>query len=259
MKIENNNQINKIRRIIIIFIILIISVIINTDNLMSEEGFIVCYVDRFPYHYMKDGAIEGLVGKASDYAFKKSGLPFRWQETPAIRMMVMLKESPEKVAMVGWFKNSEREKVGKYSIPVYQDKPSTIIVKKENEKLRKIKSFKSLLSDKRLILLVKEGYSYGKDFDGMIKKYNTNTHKVTVDMVKMVQMINAGRGDYMFSTREEVEYLIKSSGVDRNEIAVETFADAPKGENRYIFFSKKVNDAEIQIINRYIQEYNNTK
>ncbi len=252
-------QISRIRHIFIVLIILLISVATNTDSLMGDEGFIVCYVDRFPYHYIKEGKIEGFVGKASDYAFKKSGFPFRWQETPAIRMMVMLKESQEKVAMAGWFKNSEREKIGKFSIPVYQDKPSTIIIKRDNEQLKKIKSFNSLLSDKKLTLLIKEGYSYGKDFDGMIKKYNTNTLKVTVDMVKMVQMINAGRGDYMFSTQEEVEYLIKSAGVDRNQIEVKTFSDAPKGEYRYIFFSKRVSDEEIRTINRYIKEYNDKK
>lgn len=206
---------------------------------------------------MENGIIRGVAGEAADYAFRKSGFSYRWQETPAKRMMAMLKDNAEKVVMVGWFKNSEREKIGRFSIPVYRDKHHMIISKTSNEIINSKKSFSSLLADNRLTLIIKDGYSYGKHLDELIKKDRTNTQKVTVDMVKMVQMINSGRGDYMFSTQEEGEYLIKSSGVHRKNVVLKTFPDSPPGEFRYLFFSKKVTDSEIRIINRYIREFNN--
>jgi polar amino acid transport system substrate-binding protein len=225
---------------------------------VDNETITVCYVDRYPYHYSTDGIIRGLVAEPADYALKKSSLSYRWQEMPAKRMMIIAKENKEKMAMVGWFKNPEREKIYKFSIPVYQDKTFLIIAKKGNENLKKNKSFKALLADRNLILLVKDGYSYGIVFDNLIKEKQTNTYKVTVDMIKMVQMINAGRGDYMFSNQEEGEYLIKSAGIPRENLIVKSYPDSPRGEYRYILFSRLVSEDEIKTINSYIKEYLDT-
>lgn len=235
--------------------ILVISLYGSITVFCEEEEFIICYVDRFPFHYMENGIIKGLIAEPTDYAFKKSGFSYKWQETPAKRMMILVQQNQHKVVMAGWFKNPEREKIGKFSSPVYQDRFHKVIIRKGNEKMEKINSFKSLLADKNLTLLVKDGYSYGKAFDSMIIRNNTNLHKVTVGMEKMVLMVQSGRGDYMFSTAEEGEYLIKLSGVDRNSVILRDFPDSPEGEFRYLLFSKKVSDEEIKVINRHLRDF----
>ena len=242
------------KKSIIVFITILL---INnaSSTAMENEEFHVFFVERFPYHYRDGSTIKGLIATPADYAFKKSGFSYKWHEMPAIRQMVLLKENRQKIVMVGWFKNPEREQFAKFSVPVYQDKPNGFLFKKENERIRRIRSFYDLFSDKSLVLLIKEGYSYGQGIDNAIKKYGTRTFKTTVDNVGMVRMIDAGRCDYMVTAREETDYMIKEAGLDYSSLTVTTYPDAPRTEMRYLLFSKMVSDEEIQELNRYIVEY----
>lgn len=221
----------------------------------QEEDFLLCYVDRYPYHYKDGTSVKGLIADPVNYAFKKAGLRYRWQETPAKRMIYLLAQNTGNIVMVGWFKNQEREKAGNFSIPVYTDKPSNIIVRRDNLRIMDVKSLKALFLDRTFSILVKDGYSYGAANDSLISRYKPLTYKVTVDMIGMARMIHTGRADYMFSTAEEGEYLINSSGAPAADLVLRSFPDSPDGETRYLLFSKKIKTEQIQVINKFIREY----
>ena len=58
----------------------------------------------------------------------------------------------------------------------------------------------------------------------------------------MLQMIQAGRADFMFLAEEEARYLVEQAGFNMSSFQLIRFPDMPLGEKRYIMCSKHVPD-----------------
>lgn len=228
-------------------------------SIFSQEIIQLLFNERPPY-MMSDGEgnVIGLTADVANYAFKMANINFVWVEMPSQRQLTMLSENKNEIAALGWFKNPDREKFAKYSIPIYQDRQISLLARKGNKQLSSYDSLDSFFADKSINLLIKDGYSYGSFIDEKLHKSQLIQQKTVGESIAMIRMIDAGRADCMFISPEEASVAIKTSGVKESSLELITFNDMPVGENRYIIYSQNVNDSTISQINNYIEEYIST-
>jgi ABC-type amino acid transport substrate-binding protein len=156
---------------------------------------------------------------------------------------------------VGWFKNPDREKFAKYTYHIYQDKPQIALAGADNEKLQNGITVDSVLSNPKLTLEVKDGYSYGSFLDGKIVQHKPVIDRTVNENINMLKKIHSKRADYFFIAPEEADGLIESSGLPKSDFKYVIFSDMPEGEKRYILCSQKVGDEVIEKLNTAITEY----
>lgn len=220
---------------------------------MAYSQVALHYNERPPYLVGKDGQLTGLTGSPAVAAFKAAGVTYTLQASSSARQLALIKENKGADCGIGWFKNEEREGFGKFTKPIYQDKPQIAMTAAKNAKVKDGAAVESILGDKSITLLVKQGYSYGKTLDAMIAKLQPKSTAVTVENVQMLQMIQAERADYMFVAPEEADGLVAAAGISAAEFRKANFSNAPNGENRYILCSKGVSDEIIGKLNSAIK------
>ncbi len=224
-------------------------------NSFSGNPITIYYVDRVPYHYMDDnGKVVGVVATPVIKAFQKAGVPFILQELPAKRIMVYLKENRPNICCIGWYKNPEREKFAKYSLPVYQNKSRIAVTQKNNELIPSGRTLETVFKTPKITLLIKDGYSYGKFIDEKIELFKPNIYKTTQENDQMLEMIFRGTNNYFFLSEEEADALIAQSRYQKDDFKYIRFSDIPVGLKRYILYSKQVDDRIISRIDRAISQ-----
>lgn len=221
----------------------------------TDEVITVHYHERVPYYVTGPYGVYGLCADPLKKAFKEANIPFRWQKTPAKRQLDILKENRGRECILGWFKSPQREKFARYTLYIYKDKPATALARADNDEITSGKSLEENLSNPHLVLLRKSGYSYGRFVDEKIAGLNPKQEVTTAENIGMLKMIHSKRADYFFIAEEEAEELIVSSGLPVTDFKQVKFSNMPEGNNRYILFSRKVEDEVIKKINKAIRKY----
>lgn len=209
----------------------------ETSNI---QAITVHFHDRRPFYMRSADEVHGLVADPIATAFEHADIPFKWQETPAKRQLDIIARNEDKSCAAGWFKTPEREAFATYTLPVYQDKPFVAVARADNEHLAETEILDRVLQERRLALLVKEGYSYGEYIDGRIKTFASRQVKTTADNRNILKMIENYRADYSFMTEEEAYDLLIFSGAQRTSFKLVHFSDMPPGNKRYIICSRRV-------------------
>ncbi len=222
----------------------------TTTNLITLH-----YNERPPYLITTDRGVVGLTGDPATIVFEKSDIPFQWKQTPSKRQIYILQQNSGRDCLVGWFKNVERERFAKYTLPIYQDKPQIALARADNDNIPANYTVGEILSNPKLILLVKDGYSYGDFLDGKIKEYDPKRTVTTVENSAMLRMVYARHADYFFIAPEEADGLITASEFDLQDFKYVHFRDIPYGEKRYILCSMQVEDSIIERLNTAIRQY----
>ena len=228
-------------------LLLTCSIPVNAENAIQ-----LYYYDRAPYAVTgSQGEVSGLLATPVANAFKQAGLPFQWKKMPFKRQLVTIKHNKKKACGIGWFKNPEREAFARFTDAIYQDKPAITISKKDNKALEQHRDLKGLFEDKKIRLLVKDGFSYGTYVDKSITNYDPETVSVVNSTnVQMLQMILSGRADYFFISEEEAEHIIMSAGYETSQFQLQHFPDMPASNHRYIACSQQVSPETIDLLNR---------
>ncbi len=221
----------------------------------GEEPLKILYNERQPYMAARGQEVTGLTADAAVYALRKAGVPYQWVEIPSARQLFMLQENKEPLAALGWYRNPERERFAKFSNHLYRDRQIAVLARVDNAKVAAAASVADLLGDRRITLLAKAGYSYGRFLDEWIAKLEPKVMRVTVENLSMIRMIGARRADYMFIAPEEAEATLAQSGVPPRDLRLITLPDMPPGEYRYLMFSQRVDDETIRRISHYLDEY----
>lgn len=229
---------------------------IEREQQAARSGTVILhYHDRKPYYFKGPEGVSGLCAKPAAAVFKEAGIPFRWQETPAKRQLDMIKANNRMECAVGWFKNPEREKFAKYTLPIYQDKPTVALARADNDRVLSRISIEQMFTDRGLRLLRKDGYSYGPFIDASITTYQPREVVTTADNFSMLKMIHSLRADYFFIAEEEAGQLITESSFSPSDFKYIHFSDMPEGNKRYIICSPKLPDELIERLNQSIREY----
>ncbi len=231
--------------------------LLPAPHLGVADGVItIHYHERAPYYYIEEtGKITGICVDPAALAFEKAGIPYRWQKTPAKRQLDILKENRGEDCILGWFKNPERETFARFSLPIYQDMPSIAIARADNRAITSGRSIAEILSNQKLTLLKKDGYSYGQLVDEKIAQLHPNQVVTSAENIEMLKMIHAKRADYFFIAKEEARWLVRSSGIPEADFKYIVFSDMPPGNQRYILFSQQVADDVLAKINAAIEKY----
>lgn len=221
----------------------------------KQDIITIHYHERSPYYMTGPLGIYGLCSDPVKIAFRKAGVKFRWQKTPAKRQLELLGENRAKECIVGWFKTSEREAFAKYSHYLYQDKPTIALARADNAKIISNRRIEETLLNENLILLRKNGYSYGRFIDSMISQFKPRQEITNSKNIGMLEMIYSGRADYFFISEEEALILTSTSGLLKTDFKFIKFTNVPDGNKRYLLFSKNVDNKVIDKIDEALAKY----
>ena len=207
------------------------------------------YHERPPYYMTGPLGVYGICVDPVKQAFSRAKIPFRWEKTPAKRQLDIVKSNQSKDCLIGWFKNPEREKFAKYSHFIYQDKPTIALARADNDKIISNRPLDETLVNSDLVLLRKNGYSYGSFIDTKITRLIPRQEMTNAENIGMLKMIYSRGADYFFISEEEASSLTATSGLLETDFKFIRFTDIPKGNKRYLLFSKQVADEVIEKIN----------
>lgn len=213
------------------------------------------YEERAPYAVSGEpGVVYGLTATVAADALNKAGILFEWKSMPFKRQIATIRSNKRNACGIGWFKKPEREEFARFSDVIYQDKPSIIISSADNDLIGEYAELGTLLASKSLKMLVKDSFSYGPYIDAQIKKYYPQTITVVNSTnIQMLQMILAGRADYLFSSEEEAKHMISSARFAPSQFRFHFFEELPAGNKRYIACSQQVPAEIIERINRALK------
>lgn len=203
---------------------------------------------RPPYMVLGgDGQISGLTADPAKAAFESAGVRYRWQQTPARRQLVLIENGAGLDCGVGWYKTPEREQFGKLSAPLYRDKPTVAIARKQFRHPET--SLGGLAADPAVRVVMKVGLTYGQDVVTIMSKAKAQVQMVTTEQTTLARMVASGRVDFMFSPQEEAEVLVADVERAGEGLKVLTFSDIREGGTRHILCSKRVSDDTIARLN----------
>lgn len=212
------------------------------------------YIQRPPYMMESGGELVGLTGGPSYQAFRQAKVPVVIKETPFARQLYYLEKNQGKDCMIGMFKKPEREAFGKYTKPVYQDRPQIIVTaKSQAARFARFQSVVDLFNDKSMVLFVKLAYSYGVPLDALIEKYQPNRIQTTDENLQMIKAVKLKPASYMFMAPEEASAAIEAAGYAHRDFARIQFSNMPEGEYRHLFCSRNVSDEVIHKLNAAIK------
>lgn len=218
----------------------------------ASRPITLSYHERPPFYITGDDYnLTGLVGQPAVSAFHRSGLKFIIQRTPPQRQLKNIQNNTERTCAVGWFKTLERERFSRFTLPIYQDRSTSVLTRANLNFPSRDLTITELLGLTDLTLLIKSGYSYGKYIDQAIQKKQPNVITTSTDTEQMLNMIAADEADYFFIATEEAEIAIAKS--DTPEMfTLLLLSDMPEGNMRHIMCSKLVTEEEISRLNLVI-------
>ena len=186
----------------------------------------------------------GLVATPAAAALQAAGIAFRWQLTPSQRQLALVQGGQGLHCGVGWFRNPERAARGRFSAPLYRDRPFVALTRQGAGIGDGPFPVTALLRDEQLRLLVKEGYSYGAHVDRLLEARREAPMRTSVDPRQMAVMLQAGRADWMIVAPEEADAL-RLPG-----LKLVSLSDMPEGPTRHLYCSSDVPPDWIERIDR---------
>ncbi|MDM8545072.1 transporter substrate-binding domain-containing protein [Candidatus Venteria ishoeyi] len=237
-------------RLILLFIFYCFYSPLFAENTLPPLG--VYIYDRPPLFNIKDtDNISGIIAEPTAQVFEMAKVPFRWRITSSKAVLKKLEQNTQALCGTGWFKNTEREKFAKYSLPIYQDGARVIMIRANDAAVKKHTFFTHLFADNSLKAGLKKGYSYGPYIDDRIKELSPQVVMTNQGGEGMIRMLLKGRFDYFLLIQEQAEYLLSLPDY-QSQIELKTFKDIFPGCFRYILCSLKTDDNIMHRINQAI-------
>lgn len=218
-----------------------------------QAPLLLHYQDRPPYTQgHSDGSVRGLLATPVAAALSRAGVAWRWVQTPAQRQLAIVQNGTGPDCAIGWFRNPQREAVGKFSRALYRDRPLAALARR-SAALPNPSSLDDLLRSASLRLLVKDGFSYGARVDRLLQTLPAPRVTTTSETHLHVGMLLAGRADWMLVAPEEAEVLLSQAGARAESLQVVPLSDMDAGSERHLYCSPAVPDALLQRIDAALQ------
>jgi polar amino acid transport system substrate-binding protein len=214
------------------------------------------YQERPPYSLTgPDGHVQGLLATPAIRACQKAQLSCAWARTPGQRQLALIQVGQGWDCGLGWYRNAEREALGRFSAPLYQDRPYMALARRGTP-WEAQRGLAGLLADPALPLLVKEGYSYGPLLDGLIAQHAGQVRRTSAEAQQMARMLEAGRAGWMIVAPEEAEVLLADPGAAgaSPQLQLHPLPGVPAGQTRHLYCNKAVPEAVIERVNRALAE-----
>ncbi|MBQ1784275.1 MAG: hypothetical protein II007_11545 [Gammaproteobacteria bacterium] len=206
--------------------------------LATNLSLLVHYSERPPYAARQPGDSEpvGLTATPLRQAAAAAGIRLQWIETPEERQLALLKANQQPFCGLGWFYRPQRLQLGRYSKALHQDGPQVVVARRDHPQLTGAISLEQLLSNPKLLMLRRSGYSYGAEADRLLTLHQTPYFTVSSPQQALGIMLAGGRGDYLLTNAEEGQWLIddQSAGPRLQLLALK---DGSPGETRHLLCS----------------------
>lgn len=100
------------------------ALVLATAGAASAAGpaLVIHYNERPPHHYTQRGAAAGDAVDKVKQALAAAGIAHTFRSTPAKQQLVILKANQEPACMMSWNALPGRERGGKLSAPVYEER-----------------------------------------------------------------------------------------------------------------------------------------
>lgn len=220
----------------------------------SEPALQLHYQERPPYSYTgADGRPQGLLVTPVERARAKAGVAFVWVRTPSQRQLVLIQDGSGPDCGIGWFRNPQREALGRFSAPIYQDRPFMALARKDlawNPR----QPLPARLADATQLLLVKDGYSYGPAIDRLLARSAGAVRRTSAENVQMARMVEAGRAAWMLVAPEEADALLEELGATGTALQLQPLAGAPPGQTRHLYCNASLPPALIERVDGALVE-----
>ena len=209
----------------------------------QAQGLTLHYHERAPYSVTQaDGSVTGLVATPAAQALSQAAVAFVWARTPNQRQLALIQEGDGLHCGVGWFRNAERAALGKFSKPLYRDQPFGALARGDSPLRAGLRGAEAMALAGNA-LLVKEGYSYGAQFDRLIAMQTPPPAKTSAETQQMLRMLLAGRAGWMIVSPEEAQVLRQEAGAAATGLRTVAFTDISAGETRHLYCNRAVPDA----------------
>ena len=237
-------------------IVLMIWYLLILPQFVMGETLAVSYLERPPYYHTVQGRAGGFLIELSKKIFQDAGVEVIFERMPPKRIMKEIKDARNVHCSVGWFKKPEREEFATFSLPIYQDRPVTILTtKKQKHLFASHTTLREVFSDKSLIMATMSAFSYGSYIDQLMKDASPKTHEISSKQNLLPKLIMKGRAAYILAAPEEVETLVRSAGLSPDDFVSITMPDIPLGNRRYLMFSRGVSDEIVERINTSVRKF----
>ncbi len=198
-----------------------------------QQPLRLLYQERPPYTTPRaDGSVEGLVATPAAQALQRAGIAFRWEQTPSQRQLLLVQTGDAGACGLGWFRNAERERLGRFSRPLYRDLPMGALVRADTT-LSDGASLFDTLAQRQLTLLTKEGFSYGTQIDQWLQALPAKRVSTGSEPPQLVRMLLARRADWMLVAPEEGQLQIEQH--PPGSLRLVRFADVGPGLERHLY------------------------
>ncbi|MBI3156885.1 MAG: hypothetical protein HYZ20_15975 [Burkholderiales bacterium] len=202
----------------------------------SAQLLTLHYQERPPYSSAgADGQVRGLLATPAARALTAAGIRFAWVDTPGQRQLALIQAGRGLHCGLGWFRNDERAAQGKFSRALYRDRGFVALARRDAGLPPSIAA-PELIADRRLRLLVKEGYSYGAELDALIDRLVPTLVRTSVEPLQLLRMLRSGRADWTIATAEDA-----ALHVDAMLVAV-TLKGLAGGPTRHLYCSGELPD-----------------
>lgn len=219
------------------------------------KSLTVLYFERPPYYETINNKADGFLVELTRQIFQNANIKSVFKEIPPLRIMHYIKNEKNATCSIGWFKNKDREKFAKFSLPIYRNKPLVVLTIQAKQHLFEPHiTIKDIFSDRSLILAKIDSFSYGTIMDNWINNYSPPIHEISSDQLMLPKLIVNNRAAYMLVAPEEISMMLKKANLDESQFVSIYKPDIPSGNRRYIIFSKGVEDDLVNRINQSIQE-----
>ncbi|MBB5205260.1 polar amino acid transport system substrate-binding protein [Inhella inkyongensis] len=217
------------------------------SNAVAAQGALptvtLHYQERPPYYQTRpDGGVQGLVVDTLQRALARAHLPHRLALTPSQRQLRLIEDAQGLDCGIGWFRNPAREAKGQFSAMLYRDQPLGLLARSNlgwSDNLTMAQALQR--PDARL--LVKQGFSYGAQFDALLAQRTRTPESSSADVPVLMRMLLADRADWMPVAPEEGQWLLSlptDSSSAAGSFQLLRFADAPPGGSRHLYCNKAV-------------------
>lgn len=193
----------------------------------------VYYTERPP-----SCVVEGQTGVVLELAkavLADAGLRGRFIELPADRILNLLWAGPPDAVAVGWYRKVDRESMGRFSLPLYQEPPMVAVVNSRAAAGLPAPVRVEALVGSGLTLGTKTGSSFGPVLDQKVRAQGLVPVETTNTVAGLLRLVADGRMDYTFLPGDEARFYLER---DPNlaDLAVVKLADPLPGNLRYFFF-----------------------
>jgi len=217
----------------------------------QDEPLTLSYFERPPYYYTTaSGEPAGFLVARTQKIFQEAGIPTQYISSTPYRILYVVQHAVRPHCSLGWFKNAERELFAKFSAPIYRDQALVLLASTaQRKRIGSYRTLREVFSDPQLTMARMSEFSYGETVDKLLGVFTPKSLFLTGQQGDLLRAVAEQRAAYMLVAPEEVDMLVLSAGLAKNDFFALALEDLPAGNLRYLMCNQAVDDGTLRQLN----------